>query len=68
MLLRNPLYIPKFGNRPCVCGSGKKMKKCHGKEYAITKEEYEEARILNDAYNERVKSMIDKIKEMENEE
>lgn len=34
-LFRNPLHIGSLRNKPCVCGSGKKIKVCHGKTYAI---------------------------------
>lgn len=64
-LFRNPLYQPKFGNRPCVCMNGKKLKKCHGSKYAVTSEELQELKELNDAYNEKVKSLINQIKEHE---
>lgn len=28
--IKNPLAKKKIGNHPCPCGSGKKIKKCHG--------------------------------------
>lgn len=31
----NPLAKGKYRNAPCVCGSGKKIKKCHGRDHAI---------------------------------
>ena len=31
----NPLCSGKWANKPCVCGSGKKIKKCHGQYRAI---------------------------------
>lgn len=34
---RNPLADSKFRNKLCICGSGKKTKKCHGKNYIISK-------------------------------
>lgn len=34
-LFRNPLHIGSLRNKPCVCGSGKKIKQCHGQIYAI---------------------------------
>jgi uncharacterized protein YecA (UPF0149 family) len=38
-LYRNPLHIGCLRNKPCVCGSGKKIKQCHGQKYAIPHEE-----------------------------
>ena len=32
----NPLADGRFRNQRCPCGSGKKMKQCHGKEQFIT--------------------------------
>jgi uncharacterized protein YecA (UPF0149 family) len=34
-LFRNPLHIGSLRNCPCPCGSGKKIKKCHGDQYAL---------------------------------
>lgn len=31
----NPLSNGKYRNNLCVCGSGKKIKKCHGKEFTV---------------------------------
>lgn len=33
--LSNPLYSGKIRNDPCVCGSGKKVKKCCGRDAII---------------------------------
>ena len=38
----NPLYRAKFRNQPCMCGSGKKTKKCHGKNHEMNQAEYDE--------------------------
>jgi hypothetical protein len=34
----NPLYSSELRNKPCICGSGKKVKKCHGRDPFILKE------------------------------
>lgn len=31
----NPLVKGKLRNMVCICGSGKKVKKCHGRDHAI---------------------------------
>jgi hypothetical protein len=38
-LFRNPLHIGSLRNKPCVCGSGKKIKVCHGVKYILEEEE-----------------------------
>ena len=35
-LINNPFYKGDMRNQICVCGSGKKMKSCHGKHPRIT--------------------------------
>jgi hypothetical protein len=30
--ISNPYYSGSIRNVPCICGSGKKTKKCHGKD------------------------------------
>lgn len=34
-LYRNPLHNGALRNQICICGSGKKIKRCHGQQYAI---------------------------------
>lgn len=50
-LFRNKLNSSKHRNMPCVCGSGLKAKKCHGRDYAITKE-------VNDVIKNLVKDRV----------
>lgn len=38
----NPLYDGKYRNAICICGSGKKIKKCHGKDRLIDTIDYNE--------------------------
>ena len=38
----NPLNKGSLRNIPCPCGSGKKVKKCHGIKTAVTYNEYNE--------------------------
>jgi hypothetical protein len=63
-MFRNPMAHGQYRNHPCICGSGKKMKKCHGKEYAITAEELEAIKTLGKEHNQRVhefnQALIDK--------
>ena len=37
---RNPLAKSAFNNKACLCGSGKKVKKCCGKNRSVSKKEY----------------------------
>ena len=38
----NPLNKGIYRNMLCPCGSGKKVKKCHGNKLVIQKDEYDE--------------------------
>lgn len=38
----NPLNKSKFRNKPCMCGSGKKTKACHGKTSQMNQAQYDE--------------------------
>lgn len=38
-LYANPLYIGALRNQPCICGSGKKIKQCHGQARTLQAEE-----------------------------
>ncbi len=60
-MYRNPLHNSKLRNKPCICGNGKKSKKCHGKEYAITKEQLDEIKVLN---KERMAQVAKELNEM----
>lgn len=45
----NPLAAGEYRNNPCVCGSGKKIKKCHGKERKVSLDERREiVRMVNE--------------------
>ena len=43
---RNPFANSKYGNLKCFCGSGVKLKKCHGVKTSLDKAELEAAREL----------------------
>lgn len=52
----NPLSAGKYRNNPCVCGSGKKIKKCHGIKSTIPYTEYKMVvQMIND-FNTRFKT------------
>ena len=38
----NPLNKGKFRNTLCICNSGKKTKKCHGRDKIINKDQLDE--------------------------
>lgn len=44
--LRNPFRNGRYANEKCFCGSGQKVKKCHGREYTLTEEEMKTAKDL----------------------
>lgn len=52
----NPLSNGSNRNRPCVCGSGKKIKKCHGVKSSVTKDEFDEIIRLIHEFNVRYKT------------
>lgn len=66
---RNPLYASEYRNMPCPCLSGKKVKKCHGREYSVKKDEYDEIIRIGDeankryleSYNKNLQTEIDKL-------
>lgn len=71
MLYDNPIHRGRYRNHPCVCGSGKKMKKCHGESQKLRSDEYHEVMRLGREHNQRAEdfkqALIDKSKELENE-
>lgn len=42
----NPLAEPSYRNKLCICGSGYKVKACHGINRVVNRREYEEIMIL----------------------
>ena len=54
-MYRNPMAHGAYRNHPCICGSGKKMKKCHGKDYAVTLEGLQEIHRLGEEHNARAR-------------
>lgn len=57
-LYRNPLNKSKLRNMPCICGSGKKIKKCHGIDYGIDVLKLNEINRLIDKHNKAIKDAI----------
>jgi hypothetical protein len=43
---RNPFNNGRYRNHQCFCGSGKKLKKCHGAERTLNKADLDEAERL----------------------
>lgn len=63
---RNPLSQGVYRNMQCICNSGKKVKKCHGKEYALTAVEHNEiTRMIND-YNQAQAKLTKAVDEATN--
>ena len=58
-LYRNPMAKGEYRNHPCICNSGKKMKKCHGANSAVTLEEFKEIQEHGVAHNKRVQEFND---------
>jgi hypothetical protein len=66
----NPIAKGAYRNHPCICGSGKKMKKCHGQDRQLREDEYTEMMRLGKEHNERArefeKILLEKAQEMAN--
>jgi uncharacterized protein YajQ (UPF0234 family) len=52
-LYRNPLHAGALRNQGCICGSGKKIKRCHGQKYAILKDEAKEINQMIAQYTQK---------------
>ena len=50
----NPLANGNLRNKLCICGSGKKVKKCHGRDKVINKDKLDEIIKIH-------KSLTDKV-------
>lgn len=57
---QNPLARGKYRNDPCVCGSGKKVKKCHGVKHALSKAELDETIDMINNFNKRFQEALGK--------
>ena len=58
-LYRNPLNRGKYRNDPCPCGSGKKIKKCHGVKAAVTRSELDSIITMVNNFNKRFKDAVE---------
>ena len=56
----NPLSSGKLRNDPCPCGSGKKIKKCHGVESTLPRDELALIRDMINNFNKRFSEAIQK--------
>lgn len=45
-LYRNPWKNGRYANHHCFCGSGKKLKRCHGQDHTLSIEELEDRKKL----------------------
>lgn len=61
LLFRNPMNKGAYRNNPCICGSGKKLKQCHGREPFLSAEDYKQLHILGAEHNQRTKEFNDMI-------
>lgn len=63
----NPISSGKYRNDPCPCGSGKKIKKCHGVKTDITLEERNEINGWIQSFNKRLADALKhgRMKEVE---
>lgn len=55
-MYRNPLAAGVNRNIPCPCGSGKKTKKCHGRDYSVTRGIHDNIIKMINEYNVRLKT------------
>lgn len=53
----NPLCKGEHRNKKCICGSGEKLKKCHGKKRLISKVELDDILELIKIYYNNQKSV-----------
>jgi len=52
-LFNNPLSAGALRNQPCVCGSGKKIKHCHGVKRNVSKSECDDIfKLINNRFNQ----------------
>jgi hypothetical protein len=65
-LFRNKLVKGELRNKPCICGSGKKMKKCHGANYVLNKEEVADIEQVIFDYKQKTKDLVELLKQAEN--
>lgn len=52
----NSLSEGKLRNELCICGSGKKVKKCHGKDRLVTFEQKNEISELMKIYSSKIQN------------
>lgn len=57
----NPMSKGSYRNHPCICGSGKKMKKCHGQDKKLTEAEFTEVMRLGENHNAQVREFNEMI-------
>lgn len=58
-LYSNPLNQGRYRNNPCPCGSGKKIKKCHGRATAVSFDERNDIIRLVNEFNVRFKTQFE---------
>lgn len=56
---KNPIASGKFRNDPCPCGSGKKIKKCHGVKDVLSKDELDSIITMVNNFNKRFQEALD---------
>lgn len=57
-LLRNPWKNGVYANHKCFCGSGKKLKKCHGESVTLTEKEMKDARALYEKWEDSPEGIL----------
>ena len=62
---QNPLNKGKYRNDPCPCGSGKKIKRCHGIKNLVTMPELETIHKMIHDYRERFSKALEEFDEEE---
>ena len=59
----NTLSKGQYRNKPCICGSGKKAKRCHGMKSSITLQEAEELDEIIRKHNKALDDELEKMKD-----
>lgn len=62
-IFRNPLHFGEYRNKKCVCGSGVKIKNCHGVDRGLTEDELKN---INDMTLKHNAKMIEELKQKDN--
>ena len=64
---KNPLAKGKFRNGACYCGSGKKIKHCHGKDSSITMKQMKEIQEIRESFVKKYNAALNNMEVTKND-